>query len=85
MPLLVNLAASDNIDRAALKETLDDGSAMAALSRDQRSAGELGVKGSPTWLLNGGRQILYGNVGYRILNANIEELARRPATEASWC
>jgi predicted DsbA family dithiol-disulfide isomerase len=87
LPLLVNLAASENIDRAALKETLDDGSvsAMAALSRDQRSVGELGVKGSPTWILNGGRQILYGNVGYRILNANIEELARRSVTEASWC
>ena len=28
---------------------------------------------------------LYGNVGYRILDANIEELARHPGLEASWC
>lgn len=85
LPLLVDLAAGENIDRAALNKTLVDGSAMAALSKDQRSSGELGVRGSPTWVLNDGRQILYGNVGYRILHANIEELAKHPLTEASWC
>ena len=58
---------------------------MGALSDDQRRAAELGVRGSPTWVLNSGRQILYGNVGYRILNANIEELLKNPAVEASWC
>lgn len=85
LSLLLELAASENIDLTALQQTLDDGSAMAALSSDQRSAGELGVKGSPTWVLDGGRQLLYGNVGYRILHANIEELAKNPVTEASWC
>ena len=85
LPLLLELAASESTDQAALKQTLDDGRAMAALSSDQRSAGELGVKGSPTWVLDGGRQLLYGNVGYRILHANIEELAKHPGTEASWC
>jgi predicted DsbA family dithiol-disulfide isomerase len=58
---------------------------MAALSSDQRSAQDLGVRGSPTWVLNDGRQMLYGNVGYRILQANIEELLRQPTGEASWC
>jgi predicted DsbA family dithiol-disulfide isomerase len=85
MSLLLELAASENIDRPALQQTLADGSAMAALSSDQRNAGELGVKGSPTWVLDDGRQLLYGNVGYRILHANIEELAKHPVTEASWC
>lgn len=58
---------------------------MASLSRDQQSARDLGVKGSPTWVLNEGRQTLSGNVGYRILNANIEELLKHPGAEASWC
>lgn len=83
--LLLELAENQQLDTAALKGDLMDGRAMAGLSADQHSAHELGIKGSPTWVLNEGRQILYGNVGYRILNANIEELLNRPATEASWC
>jgi CubicO group peptidase (beta-lactamase class C family) len=43
------------------------------------------VRGSPTWVLNEGRQVIYGNVGYRVLNANVEELINRPIEEASWC
>lgn len=82
---LIECAAAENIDEQLLKSALRDGSAMAALSDDQRSANALGVRGSPTWVLNEGRQLLYGNVGYRILHANIEELARRPKLEASWC
>ena len=82
---LLTLAQGCGIDRAALRDRLDDGSAMAALSSDQRMANSLGVKGSPTWVLNEGRQMLYGNVGYRILSANIEELLTRGGGESSWC
>ena len=46
----------------------------------------LGVKCSPSLVLNEGRQTLYGNVGYRIIEANIEGLLREPAAgAASWC
>ena len=82
---LIECAEAENIDEKSLKAALQDGRAMAALSNDQRNASALGMRGSPTWVLNEGRQLLYGNVGYRILNANIEELARRPKLEASWC
>ena len=70
---------------AELKRHLSSGTAMAALLADYRKAGERGIKGSPSWVMNEGRQVLYGNVGYRILNANIEELLRHPEQEASWC
>ncbi len=85
MDILKSLAAEQNLDIAAITQALDDGSAIAALSNDLRNASDMGVKGSPTWVLNDGRQSLYGNVGYRILNANIEELLSNPSNEASWC
>jgi predicted DsbA family dithiol-disulfide isomerase len=85
LTLLLELAATQRLDTTVLMDCIRDGRAMAGLSSDQRSASELGIKGSPTWVLNAGRQILYGNVGYRILHANIEELLKRPAAEASWC
>lgn len=85
MSLLLELVLAAGIDARPLQVALRDGSALAALSEDQRSATALGVRGSPTWVLNEGRQVLYGNVGYRILHANIEELAKHPGAEASWC
>ncbi|HDY81680.1 MAG: disulfide bond formation protein DsbA [Gammaproteobacteria bacterium] len=85
LSLLLNLAADEKLDSGSLRNVLQNGSAIAALSNDLRSANELGVKGSPTWVLNEGRQVLYGNVGYRILSANIEELLKHPGSEASWC
>ena len=46
----------------------------------------MGIQGSPSFVLNEGRQKLFGNVGFRILDANIQELLRAPQTEqASWC
>ncbi len=82
---LLALAHEAGIEEVALRQSLSDGSALAALSGDQRMAHNLGVKGSPTWVLNEGRQMLYGNVGYRILSANIEELLTRGGGETSWC
>ena len=58
---------------------------MAALMSDYEGAKELRLKGSPSLVMNNGRQVLYGNVGYRILNANIRALLERPVSEARWC
>lgn len=69
----------------ALRARLEDGTALAALAADHEAAAALGVTGSPTFVLNEGRQKLYGNVGYRILEANVEELLRGDRDSASWC
>lgn len=83
--VLMQLARDINIARSELEGPLDDGTAFAALSHDLQEAREQHLRGSPTWVLNEGRQVLFGNVGYRILHANIEELLRTDAGGASWC
>jgi predicted DsbA family dithiol-disulfide isomerase len=64
---------------------LDDGRAHAALSADLELARELDVRASPTLTFNEGRQRLAGNVGYRIIEANVRELIERPEGGSSWC
>jgi len=36
-------------------------------------------------VLNEGRQKLYGNVGFRIIEGSIKELLADPGDRASWC
>ncbi len=70
----------------AVREAIDSGLAHADLEADRRDQQTLMVQGSPTFILNDGRQKLYGNVGYGVIEANIKELLRSPvAGAASWC
>ncbi len=85
LDVLEGLADDLDLDVGGIRSHFRDGGAMAALLGDYRRATSLGVKGSPVFLMNENRQMLYGNVGYRVLQANVEELLRRPAMEASWC
>jgi predicted DsbA family dithiol-disulfide isomerase len=69
-----------------VKAVIDSGAAHADLEADRRDQQVLMVQGSPTFILNDGRQKLYGNVGYGVIEANLKELLRSPsAGAASWC
>jgi len=69
-----------------IERLITTGHAHAALQLDIEARDRYLVSGSPTYVFNEGRQKLYGNVGYRIIHANIEELLRHPQSgEASWC
>lgn len=69
-----------------VQEAIDSGVAHADLEADHRDQQILMVQGSPTFILNEGRQKLYGNVGYGVIEANMKELLRSPmAGAASWC
>lgn len=81
----LELAEELGLDPDALRAPLDDGSAWAALHRDHAAAAADGVRGSPTLMLNDQRQMLYGNVGYKIIEANIQEVLRDGGDRASWC
>jgi predicted DsbA family dithiol-disulfide isomerase len=85
LPRLLEILQGRGLPAEALRDCLTSGQALAALLSDYRRAEQRGIKGSPTWLMNDGRQLLYGNVGYRILHANVEELLHNPDHEASWC
>jgi predicted DsbA family dithiol-disulfide isomerase len=82
----LEIAEQVGAPRAAIEEALANGSAMAALFEDVEAQTTQRIEGSPTLVLNEGRQKLYGNVGYRVIEANVEELLRAPSPQsASWC
>lgn len=85
MDVLMDIAKSMNLPTNKIQEVLDDGSALAELFLDIELRDEFNIDGSPTYILNEGRQKLYGNVGYRIIEANLLEILKQPETEASWC
>jgi predicted DsbA family dithiol-disulfide isomerase len=85
LDVLSDIFAAQGLDVNSINTLINNGGAMAALMGDYRKAQQQGIKGSPSYVLDGGRQTLYGNVGYRVLQANVEELLKHPAEEASWC
>jgi predicted DsbA family dithiol-disulfide isomerase len=69
-----------------IEECIHSGAAFARLAGNYQDADKMRIEGSPSLVLNEGRQKLYGNVGFRLMEANIQELLRVPHTdEASWC
>ena len=85
LEVLLDLADDEGLNVGLINATLNSGSAIAEAMRDYQKAQSQGIKGSPSWVLDSGRQILYGNVGYRVLRANAAELLNQPPEEASWC
>ncbi|WP_017301598.1 DsbA family oxidoreductase [Nodosilinea nodulosa] len=70
---------------AMIQQQIDSGEAYAQLSKDFDLVKEHAVSVSPTLIFNEGRQRLNGNVGYRVIEANIRELLHNPPVEESWC
>jgi predicted DsbA family dithiol-disulfide isomerase len=68
-----------------IQSQIDSGEAYALLSKDFDLIKEHTVTVSPTLIFNEGRQRLNGNVGYRVIEANIRELLNNPTDEQSWC
>jgi predicted DsbA family dithiol-disulfide isomerase len=82
----VEIAGETGLALELIDRRLASGEAFAALASDMQDASTLGIQGSPSFVLNEGRQKLYGNVGFRVIEANIREMLRTPAPDqASWC
>jgi predicted DsbA family dithiol-disulfide isomerase len=82
---LLELTEQAGVNIAELQQMLDSGAAHARLAADLAAATRNAVRASPTMAFNEGRQVLTGNVGYRVLEANIRELLRSPSDQQSWC
>ena len=83
--VLLGIAEQLRLPLAGIERTLESGAAHAALAEDLDLARQHTIQASPTLLFNEGRQRLTGNVGYRILEANIRELLDSPPGQVSWC
>jgi predicted DsbA family dithiol-disulfide isomerase len=80
------IAEALGADIHSIGNYIKDGTAFARLAADYQDANRMRIEGSPSFVMNEGRQKLYGNVGFRLIEANIQELLRAPhADEASWC
>jgi len=81
-----DIASQIGMDYDTIQDRILSSEAVAALAADMNQAQAQGITGSPTFVMNGGRQRLFGNVGYRLLEANVQEFLRSdPGGEASWC
>ena len=80
------LAEALGVDISAIEKRIHEGTAFSRLAKDYQDADKMRIEGSPSFVLNEGRQKLYGNVGFRIIETNIQELLRvRDGNQASWC
>ena len=83
--VLFEIASQLQISVAEIEKHLQNGEAMAALFKDIELKELYKIEGSPSYLLNEGRQKLYGNVSYNIIAANVHEIIEKPENSASWC
>lgn len=83
--VLATVAKQQQLDLAAIEQRLENGTAFAALCQDMQKARDANIRISPTYVFNEDRQRLTGNVGYRIIEANVRELLESPNQQQSWC
>lgn len=83
--VLFNIAEQLELPMEIIEKHMRNGEAMATMCRDVELGKQYNVEGSPTYVLNEGRQKLYGNLGYKIIEANVQEILRRPENQLSWC
>lgn len=82
---LLAIINKHGLDTETITRHIETGKAFAVLSEDMKMAMEMNVKSSPTLIFNEDRQRLTGNVGYKIIQANIRELLHSPDKQQSWC
>jgi predicted DsbA family dithiol-disulfide isomerase len=81
----LSVAEEVGVDPARLSALLDDGLPFALLAEDDEDRKTAGVRGSPSYVFDGGRATLYGNFPFEVLHATMTELLRGMGLGASAC
>lgn len=81
----LEVAEELGLPREAIEARLDDGSALSLVCEDHAEKERLRIQGSPTYVFDGGRAMLYGNFDYGILRSTLEELVRGAGPGGSAC
>jgi predicted DsbA family dithiol-disulfide isomerase len=81
----LEVAEELGLPRDALERRLDDGSALAAVCEDHAEKERLRLQGSPTYVFDDGRAMLYGSFAYGILRSTVDELLRGTGPGGSAC
>jgi predicted DsbA family dithiol-disulfide isomerase len=82
---LMRISEQSGLPTDEVERMLRSGAAHAALAEDLDLARQQMIQASPTLVFNEGRQRLTGNVGYRIIEANVRELLESVPGQLSWC
>ena len=80
-----SIAKTLHIDFKPVKAYLESGQAYSDLNMDFQRAKDYQISVSPAWVFNDGRQKLIGNVGYRVIEANLKELIIAKPLQQNWC
>lgn len=75
------ISAKIGVDFGAVRDKIETGEAITQLAADYELSQTLRVQGSPTYIMNEGRQILFGNISFGILEANVSELLSETSNE----
>ena len=81
----LRVAEAQGLARTPIEEQLDDGTALAAVWEDHMEKERLKIQGSPTYVFDGGRAMLYGNFEYGMLRSTVDQLVRGIHPGSSAC
>lgn len=71
LSILMQLVSEHGLETTLVQKFVENGQAIAALMTDYQYAKQQSLKGSPTFIIDNSRQVLFGNVSDKVLQANI--------------
>ena len=81
----LEVAEELGLARELIERRLDDGTAIALLWEDAEAREQKRIQGSPTYVFDGGRAMLFGNFDEGVLRATVQAMLDNQAEGCSSC